>query len=261
MRPRSSLLPGNVRWLPRGLAALLLPGALALTATPAGAQQPAPGAAPPPPAAAAPAPPPPGAPAAQPAPGAAPYPYPTQGAPPPAGQPQPGYPPPGAPPPGQPPPPGYYQPLPQQPPLYLPYKEGQKIPPGYYLEDRGIFGLQLAGAITTGTMYLIGFVLVSAMGYPNDTEWMLLPVAGPFITMAVREHSCDIKETEFCKQKEGWAVTMLAFDGGLQAAGAAMFITGLAVRRQRLVRETVGDVSIAPMPIGTGYGLGAFGTF
>ncbi len=248
MRPRSTPVQANGLRLSRGLGAILLPWALALTTNPAGAQQPAPGAAP--------APPPPAAPAQQPPPGASPYPYPAEGAAPPPGQPPPGYPPP-----GYPPPPGYYQPLPQQQPLYLPYKEGQKIPPGYYLEDRGIFGLQLAGALTVGTTYVVGFILISAMGYPNDTEWMLLPVAGPFITLAVREHSCDIKETEFCKEKEGWARTMLALDGALQAAGAAMFITGVAVRRQRLVRETVGDVGIAPMRIGSGYGLGAFGTF
>jgi hypothetical protein len=257
MRPCSSLLPGTAPRLRCGLGAMLLTWTLALTASPAGAQQPAPGATP--------APPPPGAaPAPQP-PGAAPYPYPTQAAPPPAGQPYPAYPPRGAPAPGQPPPPGYYQPLPRkEPPLYLPYQEGQKIPPGYYLEDRGILGLQIAGVVTTGTAYLVGFVLVSAMSYPNETKWMLLPVVGPFITMATREHSCDIKETEYCKDKEGWAVTMLALDGGLQAAGAAMLITGLAVRRQRLVRETVGDVgdvTIGPMPVGSGYGLGAYGTF
>ena len=184
------------------------------------------------------------------------------GAPPPPGQAQPGYPPPaGQPPPGYAPPPGYYQaPQPERP-LYLPYREGQKVPPGYYVEDRGIMGLQIAGPVTLGIPYVLGLLIVSAMDYPNRSAWLIVPAAGPFITLGIREDSCKIDRDASCQEEDATARTFLIMDGAMQAAGAAMFITGVAVRRQRLVRETVVDLHLTPMRIGSGFGLGAFGTF
>jgi hypothetical protein len=55
--------------------------------------------------------------------------------------------------------------------------------------------------------------------------------------------------------------TYLVLDGLMQTSGAAMFIVGMAVRRKRLLRQDVADLTITPMPVGSGYGLGAFGRF
>jgi hypothetical protein len=180
---------------------------------------------------------------------AAPYPYPTATSPPP-----PGY-----------PPPGYYGYPGQKGPKTLPYEEGQAIPPGYYLDEGPIKGLLIAGPIVFGVPYLLGLTIASGTGYPNASGWLVAPVIGPWITLGAREDACGSDPVDYsdtlCESENNLVRTWLVLDGILQAGGVAMFIAGMVSRRKRLLRQDVAQVTVAPTMVGTGYGLGAFGTF
>lgn len=222
---------------------------------------------PPPPAPPPPPPPAPttAAPAAQPAP------------PPPTTQPPPGYgqpapPPPGygqPPPPGygQPPPPGYghpgYGPPPPEGPEEIDYVEGMTIPPGYTRDTKIRKGLVIAGAVTFGTMWLLTAAVGAVwMDYenrednsliddgiePEEVGVLIIPVAGPFVAMGTLEPSVS-------------GGMILALDGIAQAGGLAMFIIGLAAKKDVLIRTGDVEMTVAPM-VGQGRGgLGLVGQF
>jgi hypothetical protein len=154
---------------------------------------------------------------------------------PPPAYPPPAYPPPGAYPPGYypPPPPGYYPPgyypgYPVEPPSELPYEEGAPIPPGYKPESRIRKGLVIAGACVFGGVYIFsviwGSVFISAEGEGEGYEALYVPVVGPFIAMGTIEGV------------ETSSGALLAVDGIAQVGGVAMFIAGLAAKKQVLVR-------------------------
>jgi len=214
---------------------------------------------PPPGAAAQPAPAPPArsAPPAAAPPGAAPpaagaYPYPPAQGQAPAGYPPPGY-------------YGYGAPQ-QRPPKELHYEEGQPIPAGYYLDEGPITGLVIAGPIVFGVPYLLGLTIASSTGYPNQSTWLVAPVIGPWVTLGSRDNDCPPPD-EYgwtdpnCENENNLVNSWLVLDGIMQAGGAAMFIAGLAVTRKRLLRQDVAAIQVAPAPVGSGYGLSAFGRF
>jgi hypothetical protein len=237
--------------------------AAVLSASRAGLAQSEPDEQAPPPAAAPQAAPPPPTAAAAPQTGA-PFPYP-----PPAGY----QPPPGAvalPPGAQPPPGAYMVPYGYPPPTAsrpatLPYEEGQPVPEGYRVVSKPIRGLVIAGSVTTGAMWILGVSIASGGGFANGSGWLVLPVLGPWVAMGVRRSSCagrsNLVDTATCTADDSLLRTVYVMDGLVQAAGAAMFIAGLAATRTELVRTDMAKVTVTPMPVGSGYGLGAFGRF
>ena len=187
----------------------------------------------------APAPTPPGAPA-QPPPG---YPY--------------QYPPP---PPGYayqyPPPPNYAYPpygYQRRPPATVPY-QGGAIPTGYHLEERPKKGLIISGALLTGIPWAIGLAGVSSANFPNHSGWLVLPVLGPWLTLATRhDRSCgynDGYDVCFDDDLNGLARTALVFDGLVQTAGAVLFIVGVSSKNQVLARDFTGHLHLTPAPMG-----------
>ena len=228
--PSARTLMSPLRWRPfaAGAAAVLLLST-ASAAQPEQVEQPPPGGG--------------AAPPGQPPPAAAPQPYPATG-----------YPPPGY------PPPGYYPPPPERP-KTLHYQEGQPIPPGYYLDEGPIKGLVISGSIVLGVFYGLALMVASADGFPNESHWLAVPVAGPFITMAAREDRCDEDAYALDCVSDAMVRTYLIMDGIGQVAGATLLTVGLASTRRRLVRQDIADLTVAPARVGSGYGLSAFGRF
>ena len=195
-----------------------------------------------------------------------------QQAPPPAQpMPPPGYAPPGYAPPGYAPPgyapPGYAPPQPTAgypapppagyapPPTYatppvgprtIEYAEGRPIPPGYHVEERTRTGLAVGGGVTFGATWLlsaaVGAGLSEAWAHDDDisnddTAWPLfIPVAGPFIGIGTMHASYG----------PGF---MLVLDGLAETGGLAMFIAGLAAKKELLVRDDVYDAQVQVVPL------------
>ncbi len=220
-----------------------------------------PGAGSPPPAATPPSqpPPPPGAAGQPPAPPAAPgqppspYPY---------GYPQQGYPPYGYPP-GYAPYPYPYPYAQPRPPATKPYVDGQPVPQGYHLEEHSKRGLVIAGTIVFAIPYTIGLSVVGGEGFPNATGFLVLPAAGPWITLAARHNTCPNDTTNSgyyynCSDDDS-ARSLLIFDGLAQTTGAVLLIAGIASTTKQLVRDDA--LLVVPTRVGSGYGLTAAGLF
>lgn len=167
----------------------------------------------------------------------------------------------GYPPPAYPPPP-YGYPPPPKPPKYLPYHEGQNIPQGYYLEDRMRRGPLIAGIIVLAIPYGLGLSVAGGDNFSNQTGWLALPVLGPWVEMAERHNTCPTATTLDSSCGDDAAVrTLLVLDGLMQATGAGLLIWGASSHTRRLVREDAARIEILPAQVGSGYGIGALGTF
>ena len=185
--------------------------------------------------------------------------------------------PPPAPPPGYayPPPPGYgYQqpyavayPSALRPPEVVNY-DGGPVPAGYHVEERPRKALIITGALLTGVPWVLGITFAGGAkpSFENQTGWLVLPVLGPWLTLATRKTS-DCTNTSsgsycFNDGDEGAKRTLLVFDGLLQATGAVLFIAGIANPKKVVARDFVGKLQFTPAPIGRlGYGGFVTGEF
>ena len=165
-----------------------------------------------------------------------------------------------------PPPTGYYQPYPgaapyaQLPPSY-PYEKGTPIPPGYHLEDRPRQGFLTAGYVVTAVPYFIGLMAAASSGFANQSAWLAIPFAGPWLTMGQREYAClgkeeDPDEDRSCAEDALLAVFIM--DGLVQAIGGTFLMLGYLVTKEYVVRNDLGYV-VTPSRIGSGYGLSLVG--
>jgi hypothetical protein len=148
-------------------------------------------------------------------------------------------------------PPPYYELYPE----HLPYETGEPIPAGYVVEKNStrVWGI-LTGSIVLGVFYTYG--LLSVKGGSKGTEWLLLPVVGPTGLLVTRKNHCSPR----CYGIEQGS---LIIDAVGQTAAAAVLTWGLASWRVRLVREdlTKPQALVTPMLVGSGYGVGALGSF
>ena len=124
-------------------------------------------------------------------------------------------------------------------PRTLPHDDDQPIPLGYHPAARFRTGLIIGGAATFGTTYIV--TAVGAAGTSDKTAY--IPIVGPFILAARAEGPVA-----------SLAVFILALDGLAQAAGATMLITGLAYKKQELVRNDIVGATVRVTPLTMGYG-------
>jgi hypothetical protein len=112
---------------------------------------------------------------------------------------------------------------------------GHHLEPGYHVETKAHRPLMLAGGITFASTYGLS-ALVGATGLATgdkDAEelWpMLLPVAGPFITLG----TSDIGT----KDNEGF-IAMMIFDSLAQGTGLGLLIAGATMTREVQVIDPV----------------------
>jgi hypothetical protein len=147
--------------------------------------------------------------------------------------------------------PPYYELYPE----YLPYRTGEPVPAGYLVEKNTSRNWGIAaGAATVGVFYTYG--LIASHSLKREGSLLLFPVIGPTALLITHRDHCKPR----CYGMEQSAVVIDAIG---QAAGATLFIWGVASWRLRLVREDLvrPQAVIGPMPVGSGYGVGAVGSF
>jgi hypothetical protein len=189
-----------------------------------------------------------------------------QDAPPPAYPPQ-QYPPPVQPY-GQQPPPGYnpYPAAPPPPPVAgpwkMPYEDGQPIPPGYRVEERVRTGAIVGGALALGIPYLIGLTIASADNFQDNTRWLMVPVAGPWLLIGATKDSSCAADTVCVDQGFNTVVRFyLALDGIAQAAGTVLLIWGLHGRKILVRDGFASNIFVAPQITAQGGGAVVGGRF
>jgi len=194
--------------------------------------------------------------------------------PPPAGayQTYPAYPAPayGVAPPGYPPPPpgyAYAYPTAPRPPESVPY-DGGPIPTGYHLEERPRRGPVIAGTVIVASAYALGLTVASTDNFPNSTGWLVVPVVGPWITLAARHQTQDCvgfnSTGDICANTDenNTTRTFLVLDGLTQATGAILLIYGLASPKKVVARDFVGRLEFTPAQLGkSGFGGFVMGSF
>ena len=148
----------------------------------------------------------------------------------------------------------------QERPASLPYVEGAPIPPGYTLQESNLTGLVIGGVIPLGILYLISFSVASGNNFKSPAGWLALPVIGPFGWLAAHKspssscYECDRAEDAIER-------TFVTLDGIFQAAGAAMFVAGLAITRKKLVLTDQQQLYVVPYTSSSAQGLSLIGTF
>ncbi len=150
----------------------------------------------------------------------------------------------------------------RQRPAVLPYVEGSPVPRGYILEEYHPRGLVIGGAVTLGVLYAISLSVASSNNFDTANGWLAVPVIGPFGWLAARKTpTCGTDPYTYTCSDESSNRAMVALDGMGQAAGAAMFIAGMAITRKRLLLVDQQEVIVAPYASSSGSGLRIFGRF
>jgi hypothetical protein len=152
----------------------------------------------------------------------------------------------------------------EPPPDVLPYDPSRPIAPGYELQNHIRVGYVISGSIVGGIGYGLSAV-VALSGNPTDFQrgWLMVPVLGPFISMATQTETCErgYPVPEQCGKNSG-TVLGLAILGTMQVVGGALFAYGELSRKPRLVLKQEYSLHLTPAAIGQGgYGLTAFGEF
>jgi hypothetical protein len=174
-------------------------------------------------------------------------------------------PPPSSPPPGYYPPPPPYRVYPQGGPARLRYEEGDPIPPGYHVVQRARGGLVIAGTITFSVSYGIAMSAAMINDFDDQTHWLAVPVAGPWLMMWGRSRpDCDSQTGTGCVEESLETVLRfyLAIDGIAQAAGVGMLAFGIAGRNILVRDDSYASVRLMPTRVGaSGYGAMLMGRF
>jgi len=174
----------------------------------------------------------------------------------------PAYPPPAYPPPAYPaPPPPVVVPYPVGP-KRMAYEDGQPVPAGYRVEDRVRQGPVIAGALLLGIPYVIGLTIASIADYKNQSGWLAVPAAGPWLMLFLHKSPDCNSSTSNCPDDALDFILRfyLTIDGVLQATGTGLLLFGLSGRKL-LIRDDVA-FTVRPMPMGNhGYGPAVIGRF
>jgi hypothetical protein len=123
-------------------------------------------------------------------------------------------------------------------------------PPGYHTESRARTGLVVSGGVMFGVTYALSAITAIGAISANDSGYqpLFIPVAGPFVALGSTHVFVG---TQDGLQEAGKVLGAIAlvFDGIIQFAGATLFVVGLAVPRDVVVRDTpagVPEVSFGP---------------
>jgi hypothetical protein len=194
----------------------------------------------------------------------APYPYPQP--PPPYPQPapypaQPTYPAqPGQPYPAQPAPYPYprqpypYAPPAAQPPSAFPPPAQPKTLQAEYQITEPIYALVVGGVVSFSVAYLTPLIVAGAQGFNNGSEWLGIPMFGPFVTIGKREWGRCPDRDECNDDVVGVGLAMSAI---FQALGVGLFLPGILLERTRTERV----YAVTPLVTDDSVGLSMSGHF
>lgn len=147
-----------------------------------------------------------------------------------------------------------------------PWLEGDPIPAGYHVEDKPRAGLVTAGFLVAGIPYGLSAITAWAADGKNESGWLFVPFAGPWVTLGRRAYTCNLDASnQTTSQSLGcvadvFAVMGLITDGIMQVAGGSLLLAGYVATKPGLVRNDA-TLRVLPMRIGTGAGAGAVGSF
>lgn len=122
-------------------------------------------------------------------------------------------------------------------PKSVPYRGG-KIPDYAHIETKPNVGLIATGLATFGTAYLGAFIYALAtcsaqMDCRAGSNWLYLPIAGPFIAAATSPTT--------------GGAALAAFDGGVQVLGTVLAVTGfLAPKKYVMWQDKTARVEVKP---------------
>lgn len=153
-------------------------------------------------------------------------------------------------------------------PALLPYRDGLPVPPGYRVEHRAATGIILGGLATLGIAYSTALIVGASANFGDGTGWLAIPVIGPWGAIGARSYHCsnDPLQANKCISgafSEVQTIAILSADGVIQAAGAVLFVVGLASGHDELVRtDQPVSFRVLPQKVGSdGYGFGVSGRF
>jgi hypothetical protein len=119
----------------------------------------------------------------------------------------------------------------------------------------------IVGASLFGSAYILGLSIAAGTGFDNQSGWLALPVAGPFVTLALREQEeCDSTDGLACGWGDAYAGVGLVMSGAMQIAGATLLIIGLQPRKQ-LVRVGKTEIYLSPIAAPQLQGIRVGGAF
>ncbi|HEX2670957.1 MAG TPA: hypothetical protein VHM25_08795 [Polyangiaceae bacterium] len=153
-------------------------------------------------------------------------------------------------------------------PALLPYRAGLPIPPGYRVEHRAATGIIVGGLATFGIAYATALVIGAKASFGDGTGWVAVPVIGPWAAIGARSYRCSNDPTQANQCVSGafsevQTIAALSADGVIQAAGAVLFVVGLASGHDELVRTDLPvSFRVVPRQVGAdGLGIGVDGRF
>jgi len=142
------------------------------------------------------------------------------------------------------------------------------IPPGYRVEHRAATGVIVGGLATFGIAYGTALVIGANASFNDGTGWVAIPVIGPWAAIGARSYHCsnDPLLANQCVSgafSEVQTIAALSADGVIQAAGAVLFVVGLASGHDELVRKDLPvSFRVVPRKVGAdGFGIGVDGRF
>ena len=142
----------------------------------------------------------------------------------------------------------------------LPYHEGAPIPPGYTLEESHYNGLIIGGIVPLGALYVLSLSVASGNNFKGPAGWLAVPVVGPFGWLAA--HKSETCNYDVCDSSDDSVTrSFVTMDGLFQAAGAALFVTGLAITRKQWVLTDPNQLYVVPYSTSTAHGISILGRF
>jgi hypothetical protein len=117
--------------------------------------------------------------------------------------------------------------------------------------------LLITGASLLVAGYVPALVISQTSDRPSDQDNLIIPVAGPW--MSLMDRGCDDRECENEDRNKG----LLIADGIVQGVGALGVVLSLLLPGKTTQNwYLIGDTQVVPMRVsGRSYGLGAVGTF
>jgi len=149
--------------------------------------------------------------------------------------------------------------------MELPYEEGRPIPRGYHVVRQVRKGLIIPGSIVTGVLWGLSLTGAVAADWDNSSGFLVIPGLGPWLMLIAggASNHCSSGQTQpyysYCDDNSGLR-SVLVLDALGQTAGVALFVSGLAFQRTRVLRNDV-TVSLAPIAQPGTHGLALVGTF
>jgi len=131
------------------------------------------------------------------------------------------------------------------------YRDDLPIPPGYEVVESPIRSMVMGGILAIGIPYVIGLSGALLADFKDQSAWLAVPVAGPWLMRGFRGSDGD-RELR----------TILGVDGLVQGLGVILVGVGLNVTRKELVRTSFESAWVAPVGMGKGgYGIAAGAKF